>query len=150
MAGDTLCLGDTLYLGEHKRVLGEDGILDLQRMIASVRWAGGFGQQASSAQTCQSRARQGAALACMQQLSCQPERCCCCPRRAVLTRSKSPALAAALQGVTHAKLFLAGQTVQADLPVDELASIAETASVSVVLPSGQALGVVHAAPAVRL
>lgn len=70
--------------------------------------------------------------------------------RAALTRGTSSDLAAALQGVTHAKLFLAGEVVQAGLAVEDLVNKAARAGMSVVLPSGQALGMVGAAPKVRL
>lgn len=81
-----------------------------------------------------------------------------CPRpagtaalcRFALSSGASPDLAAALPGVTHAKLFLAGQGVREGMAVQELVEKASTAGVSVVLPSGQGLSLVAAAPAVPL
>ena len=70
--------------------------------------------------------------------------------RGALQRGLSPDLAAALQGVAHLQLFLAGEVVQAGLSLEELADLAATAGMSLVLPSGQALGVVSAAPPVPL
>lgn len=52
----------------------------------------------------------------------------------------SPDLAAALQGVTAVKLFLGGKTVRAGLPVEEMVSLAAEEDMSVLLLSGQALG----------
>ena len=73
------------------------------------------------------------------------------PYRASLKRNSSPDLAAALQGVTRVKLYLAGETVRAGLAVGELVNLAATVGASVVLPSGQALGLAAAsAPAVQL
>lgn len=62
----------------------------------------------------------------------------------------SPDLAAALHGVTRVKLFLAGEAVRAGLTVEALVNLAAAAGASVVLPSGQGLGVVSAAPAMEL
>lgn len=87
---------------------------------------------------------------------CRPLHCCCCshalppPRRQARTDGSSPALAAALQGVTHAKLFLAGEAVRPGLEVQELVELAADVGMSIVLPSDQALGVVGAAPPVQL
>ena len=73
------------------------------------------------------------------------------PYRAALKRNSSPDLAAALHGVTHVKLYLAGEAVRAGLAVDELVNLAAEVGASVVLPSGQALGLAaKPAPAVQL
>ncbi|KAI7843321.1 hypothetical protein COHA_003021 [Chlorella ohadii] len=73
--------------------------------------------------------------------------------RDALSSGASPDLAAALQGVTHAKLFLAGQGVRKGLPLQDLVAKARAKGVSVVLPSGQGLSLVGPAgpaPAVPL
>lgn len=70
--------------------------------------------------------------------------------RAALACGASPDLAAALQGVTHAKLFLAGEVVREGLAVQELIDQAAQYGVNVVLPSAQGLDVVGAAPAMQL
>lgn len=68
-----------------------------------------------------------------------------------MQRGRSPDLAAALQGVTHVKLFLGGDAVRQGLAVQELAEAAAVVGASLVLPSGQALGLAsEPAPAVRL
>ena len=59
--------------------------------------------------------------------------------RAALTRGASPDLAAALDDVTHAKLFLGGEEV-AGLAVHEMVDWAAESSMSVVLPAGQGQG----------
>jgi hypothetical protein len=72
--------------------------------------------------------------------------------RAALTRGASPDLAAALDDVTHAKLFLGGEEV-AGLTVHEMVDLAARSSMSVVLPAGQGQGLALAgpvAPAVKL
>ncbi|PSC72481.1 WD40 repeat isoform A [Micractinium conductrix] len=71
--------------------------------------------------------------------------------RGAVQRGRSPDLAAALQGVTHVKLFLGGDAVRQGLAVQELAEAAAVVGASLVLPSGQALGLAsEPAPAVRL
>ena len=71
--------------------------------------------------------------------------------RAALTSGASPELAAALQGVSHAKLFLGGEVVRTGQPAQEMLELAAAAGMSVVLPSGAGLGLVGgAAPAVQL
>lgn len=60
--------------------------------------------------------------------------------RAAVQGGESPDLAAALRGVTHLKLFLCGLAVRPGLAVDELAQFAAPVGVSLVLPSGQGLG----------
>ncbi|KAI7841945.1 hypothetical protein COHA_004472 [Chlorella ohadii] len=71
--------------------------------------------------------------------------------RGALKRGSSPDLAAVLQGVTHVKLFLAGEAVREGLAVQELVDLAAAEGVSVVLPSGQGLGLAGAAaPALQL
>lgn len=52
--------------------------------------------------------------------------------------------------MTHVKLFLVGETVRAGLAVDELIGLAETASLSVVVPNGRALSALYAGPRVKL
>lgn len=89
-----------------------------------------------------------------------PKRCCTVSPtgtapialcRTAMRRGVSPSLAAALQGVTHVKLFLGGQVVRKGLPVHKLAEDAALAGLSLVLPSGQVLGLAaEPAPAVRL
>ncbi|PSC71831.1 2-hydroxychromene-2-carboxylate isomerase [Micractinium conductrix] len=98
---------DTLYVGEHRLVLGEGGVDDIEMKLVKIR--------------------------------------------AALKRNSSPDLAAALHGVTRVKLFLAGEAVRAGLAVDELVNLAAAVGASVVLPSGQALGLAaEPAPAVQL
>ena len=83
---------------------------------------------------------------------------CCCPSCLLLPlcsnalkRGSSPELAAALQGASHVKLFLGGEVVQPGLPLQQLLDQATALDKSVVLPSGQGLGMVGAgAPAVPL
>ena len=71
--------------------------------------------------------------------------------RVALRGGASPGLAAALQGVTEAKLFLGGEMMRAGLTVQEMVDWAAEVGMSVVLPSGQGLGLVaDAAPAVQL
>lgn len=68
-----------------------------------------------------------------------------------MQRGRSPDLSAALQGVTHVKLFLCGEAVRPGLAVHELAKQAALVGASLVLPSGQALGLAsEPVPAVRL
>ncbi len=92
---------------------------------------------------------------------CVPSRCCYWLTQALsllpplcrgaLKRGSSPDLAAVLQGVTHVKLFLAGEAVREGLDVQELVDLAAAEGVSVVLPSGQGLGLAGAAaPALQL
>jgi hypothetical protein len=72
--------------------------------------------------------------------------------RAALTRGASPDLAAALDGVTHAKLFLAGEEV-ADQTVQQLLDTSAFLKMIVVLPVGQGRGLGltgPAAPALKL
>ncbi|KAL4440527.1 hypothetical protein ABPG75_003528 [Micractinium tetrahymenae] len=60
-------------------------------------------------------------------------------------------LAATLQGVTQAKMFLGGRSVQSGVTVQEMADLAAAAGMSIVLPSGQGLGIAGgAATAVQL
>ena len=66
--------------------------------------------------------------------------------RQAVSRGTSPDLAAALHGVTHIKLFLAGEGVRAGLPVEELAKLAASSNMALVLPSGQGLGLVGGHP----
>ncbi len=71
--------------------------------------------------------------------------------RLALRRGTSPDLAAALQGVTEARLFLGGEVVRDGLPVQDLVDDAAVEGLTVVLPSGQGMGIVaSAAPAVQL
>ena len=71
--------------------------------------------------------------------------------RDAVQRGRSPDLAAALQGVTHVKLFLAGEAVRPGLEVQKLDEFAAEEGVSLVLPSGQSLGLAgKPAPAVPL
>ena len=56
-------------------------------------------------------------------------------RRSAISRGSSPDLAAALRGVTHIKLYLAGEGLQAGLTVKELAELAVSSGMSLVLPS---------------
>lgn len=87
-------------------------------------------------------------------------RCCAAPPtgtastarcRIAKRRGVSPSLAAALLCVTHVKLFLGGEVVRAGLAVNQLAEEAALAGISVVLPSGQALGLAaEPAPAMQL
>ena len=66
--------GDTLLLGEHKRVVGEEGVLDLQRRVSKIRWAGCMLHWAAAGRPAtdmcaSSRAWKGACVhACMQPL----------------------------------------------------------------------------------
>ena len=78
----------------------------------------------------------------------RPSRASLC--RLAVSSGTSPDLAAALHGVTQIKLFLAGEGVRAGLPVEELAKLAAAVNMGLVLPSGQGLGLVGAAPAVPL
>lgn len=111
-----------------------------------------MGQQDGRGHACYSqpahRARQGATPAHAR----AKERCL--PgalRRRAVHDGRSPDLAAALQGVTHVKLFLAGEAVRPGLEVQELDEFAAAEGVSLVLPSGQALGLAgKPAPAVPL
>jgi hypothetical protein len=58
---------------------------------------------------------------------------------AALTRGASPDLAAALDGVMHAKLFLGGEAVQASprVTLQEVLDLAADAHIGVLLPAGQ-------------
>ena len=67
--------------------------------------------------------------------------------RAALTRGASPDLAAALQGVTDVKLLLGGEVVRAGMMVQRMVDLAAEARMSVVLPSGQGLGLMGPTPA---
>lgn len=161
-----------LYLVEHNWVLGDGALLNLRDKLAKIRWAGcgaaageARGGMAVRAERAQRRQQASAAQApvCMQEprRCCLPQPCCRthsspCVHRPPLCRQglvdgSSPALAAALQGVTHVRLFLSGEIVTAYLKEQELADAAAGAGTSIVVPSGQALGVVGAAaPPVRL
>ena len=66
--------------------------------------------------------------------------------RQAVSSGTSPDLAAALHGVTHIKLFLAGEGVRAGLPVEKLAEDAAEVDMALVLPSGQGLGLVGGHP----
>lgn len=99
--------GQTLYLGEMKRVLSEVSVVNLNSKLGKIREA--------------------------------------------LSIAASPDLAAALQGVNEVKLFLGGEVLRAGLPMHKMVDIAAARGMSLVLPSGQGLGLVaSAAPAVKL
>lgn len=71
--------------------------------------------------------------------------------RRALNSGASPDLAAALQGVTQAKLFLGGEVVRVGLSEGQIVELAAAEGISVVMPSGAGLGLVAgAAPAVQL
>ncbi len=152
-----LKVDNELLVGEHKIMLGEDGVADLQLKLTKIRWAGCMGQQVGSGHACRqpSAARRWRACRRRAAAAADPSAAAAAvahvPCRAALTRGSSPDLAAALQGVTHVRLFLAGEAVRAGLAVDELVNLAAAAGMSVVLPSGQALGLAaEPAPAVPL
>ena len=64
---------------------------------------------------------------------------------------RCPALAAAVEGVTEVKLFLGGDMVRPGLTVQQLAEQAALVGVTLVLPSGQELGLAsEPAPAVLM
>lgn len=68
-----------------------------------------------------------------------------------MQHGRCPALAAAVEGVTKVKLFLGGDMVRPGLTVQQLAEQAALVGVTLVLPSGQALGLAsEPAPAVLM
>jgi hypothetical protein len=69
--------------------------------------------------------------------------------RSAVSSNTSPDLAAALRGVTHIKLFLAGKGVRAGVSQEELASLAAEVGMGLVLPSGQGLGLVGTPPSAK-
>jgi hypothetical protein len=52
----------------------------------------------------------------------------------------SPELAAALQGVSQAKVFVGGEEVRPGLTVQEMVDLAADEDMTAVLPAGQGLG----------
>ena len=136
-------VGDTVYVGEFKSVLGEAAVGDVGSKLVKIRWgrraacrpAGGYVQAIA-------RSR---GLPRTQGMKRSPPPC-----RGAVQRGRSPDLAAALQGVAHVKLFLCGEAVRPGLAVQELAEQAALVGASLVLPSGQAWLSSEPAPAVRL
>ena len=69
--------------------------------------------------------------------------CCCCPVvqecREAGKQGDSPDLAAALPGMSAAKLFVGGWVVREGLTVQEMVDLAAAAGMTVVLPTGWAI-----------
>lgn len=147
---------DTLYVGEHRLVLGEGGVDDIEMKLVKIRWAGCTGQQVGGGHARRQPSAARRVRACRRRAAAAADPSAApaaahVPSRAALKRNSSPDLAAALHGVTRVKLFLAGEAVRAGLAVDELVNLAAAVGASVVLPSGQALGLAaEPAPAVQL
>lgn len=83
-----LVAGDTLYVGEHKRVLREQNVGELLLKLSKIRRASCSGRQrarvpaAGSGRRLRSRAcssRAAAAALLLLPTSAAHERCCCCP-----------------------------------------------------------------------
>lgn len=70
--------------------------------------------------------------------------------RSALLCGTSPDLAAALRGVTHVKLFLAGQGVCAGQSLERLAELTAAAGVGLLLPTAEGLDLVSAPSALPL
>lgn len=139
-------VGSTAYVGELVDELGDPDVAHLAITAAKIRW--GRHLRGQAALEGRQPRRQLCARCWARRGLCMHARACAIPGavgptapcRAAVQGGESPDLAAALRGVTHLKLFLCGLAVRPGLAVDELAQFAAPVGVSLVLPSGQGLG----------